>query len=247
MGDMRIGGAGMAVPQQRGAKDAQIPPAAGGQTGLSAPGEEKETAPSLAEMMREAREKAEAHKKKLELPKNSARYGDAPMEAYARLARARNTAEVNAAAGYARRRIVQLQGALRRDGENAERIRAAISQLQKAVSRAGKKRKDLDREKLTRARQQRAQRDNQRREALRAQQELRRRQAMRVIRESGYLLEAEIDNRLQDQLSATRMELRLQAQALSAAAAPSVDAAIRQYAAQAAPAPAPEAGISLQA
>ena len=58
---------------------------------------------------------------------------------------------------------------------------------------------------------------------------------MWAIRESGYLREAEIDKRQNAQLTATRLELREQAQALGAAASRSLDSAIEQYAAQAAP------------
>ena len=99
------------------------------------PDTRKEQTPSLAEMIRQAREKAQEHAERLKVPKDSARYGDAPMQAYARLRRARNRAEVGSATGYARRQIAQLKTALRQDPENAERIRAAIGQLQKAVAR----------------------------------------------------------------------------------------------------------------
>ena len=197
------------------------------------PREGEEEVQSLREMLQEARQKAEEQRERLKLPKNPSSYGQAAMDAYARLSRARNTAEVNSAAGYARRRISQLQSALRQDSDNAARIKAAISQLQKAVSRAGKKRRDLEREKLIRARQLKAERENLRREAARQKQELQRRRALRVIREHGYIREAETDDRLQSQLSATQMELRAQAQALSGTAAASVDTAVQGYAAQA--------------
>ena len=198
---------------------------------------QEEKGPSIAEMLKQAREKAAEARERLKVPKNSARYGDAPMMAYARLARAKSKPEVSAATGYA----------MRQDPENAERIRAAINQLQKAVSRGNKKKKDLDREKLMESRRARAQREENLRKAQHLKLELRRRQAMRAIRESGYLREADVDNKLQDHLAATRMELRAQAQGLAAAAAPSVEAAVQQYAAQAAPAPAETAGIDVQA
>ena len=169
------------------------------------------------------------------------------MEAYARLGRARTVSDVNAAAGYARRRLVQYQAALRRDSDNADRIRAAIGQLQKAVQRAGKKKRELEREKLIKIRQNKATQQNQSREALRLRQDLRRRQSMRLIRETGYLRETEIDNRLQDQMSETRMELRAQAQALTAAMGPSLDSAVQQYTAQATAVPAPAPEVTLQA
>ncbi|MCI8870370.1 MAG: hypothetical protein HFF39_07505 [Lawsonibacter sp.] len=208
---------------------------------------QEEKGPSIAEMLKQAREKAAEARERLKVPKNSARYGDAPMMAYARLARAKSKPEVSAATGYARRQIAQLKTAMRQDPENAERIRAAINQLQKAVSRGNKKKKDLDREKLMESRRARAQREENLRKAQHLKLELRRRQAMRAIRESGYLREADVDNKLQDHLAATRMELRAQAQGLAAAAAPSVEAAVQQYAAQAAPAPAETAGIDVQA
>ena len=110
-------------------------------------GEKKDDSTDLYEMMRDAREKADARREQYKLPKNT-RYGDAPMLAYARLARARTPGEVSAASGYARRKIVQLQSALRSDPDNKERIQAAIRQLQKAVRRAGKKQRDVQGEKL---------------------------------------------------------------------------------------------------
>lgn len=194
---------------------------------LSPPKEEK----SLHEMMQEAREKAEERKNQLKLP-NHTRYGDAPIEAHARLARAKTPAEVTAAAGYARRRIIQYQAALRRDSDNADRIRAAIRQLQKAVGRAGKKKRDLNQEKLAKVRQERAAQENQRREAMRQRQELARKKTMRTIRESGYVREAVVDDKIQAHLAQTRMELRAQAQALAPKI--STELAIQQY--QSAPA-----------
>ena len=194
MGDMRIQSAAAAIPSQNLTREQPSAPAASEEQAPSlqppAPQTEDKT---IWEMMKEAQAKAEERKKSLQLPK-STRYGDAPMMAYARLARARTPADVNAAAGYARRCIGQFKAALRQDSENADRIKAAINQLQKAVSRAGKKKRDLEQEKLA---------------------DLRRRKSMRLIRERGYLKEAEIDNRLQSQLAETRMELRAQAQALS--------------------------------
>lgn len=191
----------------------------------------KETEPaSIHEMIREAKEKADAQREKFKL-KSTARYGDAPLEAYARLARAKTEAQVNSASGYARRQVMRLKAAMRQDSDNADRIKAAINQLQKAVTRAGKKKADLSREKLTQLRQKKAAEQKRKEEALRLKQELRRAQSARSIRESGYIKEAVIDNRLQDQLSATRMELRAQAQALTEAYTPS-QAAIQQYGAE---------------
>ena len=46
--------------------------------------------------------------------------------------------------------------------------------------------------------------------------QLRRRKSQRMIRESGYLREAEISDRLATQLTATQMELRQQFQDLAA-------------------------------
>lgn len=193
---------------------------------------------TLFEMMQEAREKAEAHKKAFELPKNGTRYADAPVEAYARLSRARNRAQISAASGYARRCIAQFKAAARQDSENAPRIRAAIRQLQKAVNRAGKKKRDLEREELMDSQRTGAEQREEQRAAQRLEQELRRRRTLRVIRESGYVREAVIDNQLQAHLAATRAELQSQAQSLPGAG--SFDAAIRQYAEQPAePAPAP--------
>ena len=101
--------------------------------------EKKDSGPDLYEMMRDAKEKADATREKFNAIKPKPRYGDAPMEAYARLARAKRPSEVNAAAGFARRQIARLKAAKQADPDNAKRIQASINQLQKAVQRAGKK------------------------------------------------------------------------------------------------------------
>lgn len=203
---------------------------------------EQAEAPNLWEMMKEAREKAEEQRVRLQLPKNSARYGDAPLEAYARLSRARNKAQVSSASGYARRQIARLQAAKRQDGDNAQRIQAAINQLKKAVSRAQKKGRELDREKLEDNRRKRLEEEDRQREAQRLRLAQNRSRTMRLLRESGYLREAAVDNRQQNQLAAARMELRDQARRLAASAAPGPDAAIQQYTAAASPAPEAPAG-----
>lgn len=247
MSDLRItGGVSPYLPQRPEARQAagqaeevrqdQAPPA------------QQQESKSIHEMIQQAREKAEQRREQLKLPKNT-RYGDGPMEAYARLARARNAAQVNAAAGFARRRIAQLRAALRQDPDNGPQIKAAIGQLQKAVGRAGKKKRDLDQEKITETRRRKAQAQQRQREAQRLKLENHRRQALRTIRESGYIREAEIDSRMQQHMAAVRMELQRQAQDLANALPqgrplPAVQAG--QYAAPAA-VEAPPAQIDVQA
>ena len=157
-------------------------------------------------------------------------------------------ADVNAAAGYARRQIARLKAAKRTDPDNAKRIQAAINQLQKAVNRAGKKKQELNRERAAEIRQKKLAQEQRTREARRQRQELRRKQAARMIRESGYIREAEIDNRMQTHISSVQMELRKQAQDLASSLHPPVETAARQYAAATAPPP-PDTGgeISLEA
>ncbi len=242
MGEMQIYSAPAVAPEAGGTADGQTEQTVSTWT-ASEPAEETKT---LVEMMQEAREKAEERRKQLTPPKNSAQYGDAAMMAYAKLARARTQAEVSSAAGYARRRILQFQSALRQDGENQERIRAAIAQLQKAVGRASRKKRDLEKEKLLKVRQIRAEQERQRRKAAALRQELTQRRTSRAIRERGYLREADIDNRQQAQMAATRMELRTQMESLSASTAVSLQTAVQGYTAQAAPAPSP-AEVSVQA
>ena len=186
---------------------------------------QEESRASLTEMIQDAKEKADAQREKFKLAKTSPRYGDAPLEAYARLNRARTVSQVSAAAGYARRRLIQLQSAQRTDPDHADQIKAAVSQLKKAVGRANKKKQAITREQLALARQKRMARENKRREAQRIKQQLRRAQSMRAIQESGYLREADIANRQADQLTATKMELKAQAEQLGAAAQKSLDAA----------------------
>ena len=208
----------------------------------------QEDTPTLMERMIEAQKKAKEQRDKFRIPKNT-RYGDRAIEAYARLSRARRQSDVSAAASYARRQIAQLKIAKRQDDENAPRIQAAIYQLQKAVVRAGKKKRDLNREELTEARRRRAAEKDQTAEAYRLRQELRRRQKLRMIREHGYIREAEIDERHQQQMAATRAEFRSQLENLAGSTGdPAVKA---QYAAQmaadgTAPAPTPPE-ISIEA
>ncbi|MCI8721168.1 MAG: hypothetical protein HFF74_08395 [Oscillospiraceae bacterium] len=253
MKDMSVNG--VAAAQQNWSREQQqqaeaAPPAEGAGEDLSAAlSRQEEEGRDLLEMIRDAQEKAEAQREAMKLPKSSTRYGDAPLEAYARLARARSRMEVSAASGYARRRLAQFKTALRTDSDNAAKIKAAINQLQKAVNRGERKKRELDREHLTEVRRKRAAKEDLKEKERRLRQELLRRKSQRIIRESGYMREAEISDRLASQLTATQMELRQQAQDLAAATSASLEAAVQQYAAAAEPVPsAPaEAGFSGQA
>lgn len=204
---------------------------------------------TLWEMMKDAREKAQATRDQFKSAgKNPSRYSDLPIMAHARLARAKNSAQVNAAAGYARRQIAYLRGAKRTDPDNAKRIQAAINQLQKAVNRAGRKNRELEREKLSESRQKKLVKEQKLRQAQRQRLELRRKQTMRMMRESGYIQESEVDKRMQSQIAAVDVKLREQAQSLVSAIQPSAEAVAQQYAADvAATEAAPEAAIDLQA
>ena len=205
----------------------------------------EESRASLTEMIQDAKEKADAQREKFKLAKATPRYGDAPLEAYARISRAKTQSQVSSAAGYARRRIAQLEAAQRSDPDHADQIRAAVGQLKKAVTRANKKKLEISREQLARARQKRMARENRRREEQRIKQELRRSQSMRAIRESGYFRETEVANRQADQLTATKMELRAQAEQLGVSATKSVDAAVQEYSAAVETAAAVTAPVSM--
>ena len=192
--------------------------------------ENSKAASSVPEMIRDAKEKLETHRDQLsKLAKPAPRYGDAPMEAYSRISRARTPSQAGSAAGYARRRLMQLKTAARADPDHADQIKAAAGQLEKAVGRANRKKMELTREQLARARQKRMAREKKRREEQRIRQELRRSQSMRAVRESGYFTETEIANRFADQLAATKMELRQQAEQLGIAVQASLDAAMQGY------------------
>ena len=255
MQDMSIYGAAQQTPQQSWSKDSQPEAAAAAaEEAASLPtllSEKEEEGKNLVEMIRDAQEKAEAQREAMKMPKSSTRYGDAPLEAYARLARARNRMEVNAASGYARRRLTQFKTALRTDSDNAAKIKAAISQLQKAVNRGERKKKELNQERLTELRRAKAAKEEEKEKEKLLRQEIRRRKSQRMVRESGYLREAEVSDRLAAHLTATQMELRQQAQSLTASTTASVEAAAQQYAAAGASAAASavpmEAGFSGQA
>ena len=193
--------------------------------------EEQEGQPDLAEMMKEAREKAAEREEMFKLPKNSRRYGDTAIIAYSKLARARSLGEVDAASGYARRQIAQLRAAKRSDSDNA-------------VNRAGRKKREISQEKLTAKRHARLEKEKRTREAKRLRHQLKCRQTQRMIRESGYLREAEVDNRFQDQIAASKLEMRNQMQELIDQTKVPVETAVQQYAAASAePAPAPEISV----
>lgn len=250
MKDMSVNGA--AAAQQAWSREQQQADAGAPveSAGLSASlSQKEEEGKDLVEMIRDAQEKAEAQREAMKLPKSSTRYGDAPLEAYARLARARSRMEVNSASGYARRRLAQFKTALRTDSDNAAKIKAAISQLQKAVNRGERKKRELDRERLTEIRRKKAAKEELKEKERRLRQELVRRRTQRMIRESGYMREAEISDRLATQLTATQMELRQQAQDLSASASASLETAVQHYtaAAESVPAAPVEAGFSGQA
>jgi len=184
--------------------------------------------------MQEAREKAEQAREKYKLPKNSRRYGDAAIEAHARLARARTAAQVSSAAGFARRQLCQLKAAKKQDPDHARQIQGAINQLQKAVNRAGKKRMDLAREELAEKRRKKLAEEAQLRKARRLHQQLQSQKTMRALRESGYIREAEVDQRLNAQLDAKAAELREQFLDVTNGGACAQDPANLRYAAQAA-------------
>ncbi len=202
-----------------------------GNTKLSGLAKKETESKSIIESMREAREQAEKRRDQFKIPKNT-RYGDAAIMAYSRLARAKNVSEVSSAAGYARRRITQLKAAKRQDSDNARRIQAVINQLQKVINRAGKKKNDLQSERLSELHRKKLEEENQRRKAQRLQHQLIKRKTARMIRESGYIKEAEADNRMQDYIAKTEMELRQQMQTLSESFQVSSDTAIQQYTAQ---------------
>ena len=176
-----------------------------GSSPLGAAPEEKEK--TLIEAMQEAREKADKIRDQLKV-KPSIRYSDLPVEAYARLARARNRSQVGAAAGYAQRQICRLKQYLRTDPDRSGEIKAAIQQLQKAQSRSSRKVRDLERE----ARMVRLQKKKEaelQRQSMRIKHELQRRRAMRSIREGAYLHEAAVSGYMEQQMSAELAKLQL--------------------------------------
>ena len=192
--------------------------------------ERSQATSSIPEMIRDAKEKTDAHRDQLsKLTKVTPRYGDAPLEAYARISRARTPSQAGAAAGYARRRLMQLKSSARTDPDHADQIKAAANQLEKAVGRANRKKLELNREQLSRARQKRLLKEKKLREEQRIRQELRRSQSVRAVREAGYFKEAEIANRFAGQLAATKIELRQQAEQLGVSVHKSLDAAMQGY------------------
>lgn len=173
---------------------------------LAGLGEKDDKAKTLVEMMKEAREEAEALRKKFTLPKNGSRYSMAAVQAYAKLSRARSQADVSAAASYARRQLIQCKNALRQDSDNSQRIQAAIRQLQSAVARASRKKRDLETERLDEVRRANALRRKEKKKAAQLKNQLNRKRTSRALRENSYLNGAVMDGMQQAQIAKARAE-----------------------------------------
>lgn len=193
---------------------------------------------NLLEMMQDAQKKAKEMRERLKLPKNGARYGYAAIEAYARLSRARSQAQVSSAAGYACRQLGQMQTALRQDPDNAGRIRAAIRQLQSAVTRASRKKRELEDERIDGLRRKRAEKERRPGKAHRIEQEVRRKQALRRVRETGYISGACIDLIQQEHIEQQRAAQREQLEKIAGLGDGQAAQAAQAYSAAAASAPA---------
>ncbi len=198
---------------------------------------------TLAEMMKQAKEQAEKIRKQFELPKNNSRYSLAAVEAYARLSRARSQTDVSAAASYARRQLAQCKTALRQGGGDTQRIQAAVRQLESAITRAGRKKRELEDERLMEKRQAKAERQRDRKKAARLKYQLRRSKTLRRLRENSYVSGAVTDGIQQAHLARQRQEQQLAAERAGVGPV-SADAVAQRYLAQQAittPTPALEA------
>lgn len=186
---------------------------------------------TLAEMMKEAKEQAEKIRKQFELPKNNSRYSLAAVEAYARLSRARSQTDVSAAASYARRQLAQCKTALRQGGGDTQRIQAAVRQLESAITRASRKKRELEDERLMEKRRAKAERQRDRQKAARLKYQLRRTKTLRALRESSYVSGAVMDGMQQAQMARQRAEQQLAAERAGIRPA-SADAVAQHYMAQ---------------
>lgn len=175
---------------------------------------------SLLEQLQEAGKKAKEMREKLKLPKNARQYGEAAIEAYMRLRRARTDSQVSAAAGYARRKAAQLQSSLHSDSENAPRIRAAIRSLQSAAAQASRKKRELAEEQRAEVRAKRAEEEKRQGKAARIRAEQNRRKAARFVRESGNVRGAVLDHMQQEYLAAQRADAAARAEEVLGSAAP---------------------------
>lgn len=196
---------------------------------------------TLAEMMKEAKEQAEKIRKQFELPKNNSRYSLAAVEAYARLSRARSQTDVSAAASYARRQLAQCKSALRQGGGDTQRIQAAVRQLESAITRAGRKKRQLEEEQLMERRQAKAERQHEHKKAAMLKYQLRRGKTLRRLRENSYISGAVMDGMQQAELARQRQAQQLAAERAGVGTV-SADAAAQRYLAQQAaftPAPTP--------
>lgn len=144
---------------------------------------------SLAEMMEEARQKAEELRKKFQITVDKSAY-NAPSETYTKLAKARTVVNVKGVIADAERRIYNLKLALSLGPEeDRSKVRAALAQMERAVGRAQGKIKDLEGEEDLRLQQKKAEKQQQERHAEQLKMERERRQKLRHVREYGQIVE----------------------------------------------------------
>lgn len=145
---------------------------------------------NIIDMMKKMQQEMDDLKNKFKIINTNSAF-NAPMEVYSKLARAKNTAEVKVVASAARFKITRLKSMLR-DCEDADKrkIKAAIRQLDKAITRAYRKVQDLSKEDNLNQEGLNAKRRNEKKLAEYKESELQKRIVVRKIRERAQISEA---------------------------------------------------------
>jgi len=145
---------------------------------------------SLLESMKKMQEQVDEIKNKFKVMNTNSAF-NAPIDIYSKLARARSIPEVKSVVSTARFKISKLKSMLRdcEDGEKSK-IKAAIRQLEKAITRSYRKVRDLSQEKNLAQEKTTAEINEKKKLAEHKNNELHRRRAIRYIRERAQMDEA---------------------------------------------------------
>ena len=144
----------------------------------------------MLEAMKNMQQDIDDMKNKLKIMKSKSVF-NAPVEVYSKLAQARTVTEVKGVISNTRYRISKLKSMLRSCEENEiKKIKAAINQMEKAITRSYRKIRDLSQEDNIRLEKNKAENTNENKKAEKKNRELEKRRAIRRIRESAQMDEA---------------------------------------------------------
>ena len=145
---------------------------------------------SFIEAMKKMQEQLDELQNKFKVMNSNSAF-DAPVEIYSKLARARSIPEVKNVASIARYKINKLKAMLREcEDDEKSKIRAAIRQLEKAITRSRRKINDLSEENNLSNEISKAKFNDNKKLDEHKKHELNRRRAIRSVRERAQMNEA---------------------------------------------------------